>query len=214
MKTLLAVTASLASSLGWAQSPAPEREATANTLRSERDPAIRIELPDAAVHVGAHRWVLYDIADCEVHVFVEADASKRVRRLYWIQFEGYIPSQPEARYDYSRDAVVEFAGRPFHVSTTAAEDNQKPRPRSDTEQVLRLLQSRGFSVPPTSLSVRLVYLFDDDRKELMFIYSEDMASRGLTPAEVRPGGAAESKWPEIEKQMIDEARKRIHIAWK
>jgi len=30
--------------------------------------------------------VLYGMADCELHAFVEADSQKNVERLYWIQF--------------------------------------------------------------------------------------------------------------------------------
>jgi hypothetical protein len=41
------------------------------------------------------------------------------------------------------------------------------------------------------MSVRLVHLLDEEkRKELMFIYSEDVASTGHTASELRSGGPA------------------------
>ncbi len=75
--------------------PLPTRSVEASTLTSERDPSVRIELPKQVRYVGADRWILYGIADAEIHVFVEADERKHVRRLYWIQFEGYLPTRPE-----------------------------------------------------------------------------------------------------------------------
>jgi len=67
-----------------AQAAPPERKVVGNVVTSERDPAVRIELPKAAQYVGADRWVLYGIANCELHAFVEADAQKKVQRLYCI----------------------------------------------------------------------------------------------------------------------------------
>jgi hypothetical protein len=68
---------------------APERVVQGTTVTSASDPAVRITVPKSAQYVGADRWDLYDVADCEIHVFVEADAQKIIQRLYWIQFEGY-----------------------------------------------------------------------------------------------------------------------------
>src|ERR1700759_2394457 len=83
-----------------AQSPQPERKVSGNVVTSERDPKVRIELPRTVQYAGADRWVLYDIADCELHAFVEADKDKNVQRLYWIQFEGYVPTRPELHHTY------------------------------------------------------------------------------------------------------------------
>jgi hypothetical protein len=47
-----------------------------NVIISERDPAVRVHLPKSAEYVGADRWVLYGMADCELHAFVEVDGVK------------------------------------------------------------------------------------------------------------------------------------------
>ena len=60
---------------------------------------MRITVPNSVQYVSAARWDLNDIADAELHVFVDADAQKRVQRLYWIQFEAYLPSNTH-RYNY------------------------------------------------------------------------------------------------------------------
>jgi hypothetical protein len=74
-----------------AQQQAPDRVVSDNVITSEHDPKIRIQVPRSATYVGADRWILYDIADCELHAFVEANSQKKVQRLYGIQFEGYVP---------------------------------------------------------------------------------------------------------------------------
>ena len=45
----------------------------------------------------------------------------------------------------------------------------------------------------------------------MFIYSEDVASTGLTASELRSGGPAHDQWANIEKGLIKRAEKSIAI---
>src|SRR5262249_16565265 len=58
--------------LAAATPSAPERKASGNTVTSERDPRIKIEVPKSAKYVGADRWILYGVADCEIHGYVDA----------------------------------------------------------------------------------------------------------------------------------------------
>ena len=67
-----------------AQIKSPERKVEGNVIISEHDPKVRIQLPKSVQYVGADRWVLYGVADCELHAFVEADGQKKVQRLYWV----------------------------------------------------------------------------------------------------------------------------------
>jgi hypothetical protein len=62
------------------------------------------------------------------------------------------------------------------------------------------------------MSVRLVHLLDEQkRKELMIIYGEDVTPTGLTAAELREGGNAYDRWPEIAKGLVERAEKKIAI---
>jgi hypothetical protein len=65
-----------------AQTRNPERKVEGNAITSENDPKVRIELLKSVQYVGADRWVLYGIADCELHAFVAADQRKNVQSLY------------------------------------------------------------------------------------------------------------------------------------
>jgi hypothetical protein len=190
----------------------PQRRIDRNTISSTSDPAARIELLDSPVYVGGDRWILYGMADCELHVFVHADAKKNVQRLYWIQFEGYLPTRPELHHTYDSPRHIQINGLDFYVDTWVQTTGDHITPDSDTEHIHHLLQTRGYKLPSGMISVRLVHLLEEQkRKELMFIYSEDVASTGHTVSQLRSGGPAHDQWPKIEKTLIERAAKSIAI---
>ena len=89
-----------------AMAPAAAAEASAGPAAQVKRHAIvhegkgvTVRVPAAAAYVGSERFALYGIADAEIHVFAEADAKRRLTRLYWIQFESPLPSRPEGRYN-------------------------------------------------------------------------------------------------------------------
>ena len=164
-----------------AQVQAPERKADKNTITSERDPAVRIQLPAAAHYVGADRFVLYGIADCELHAFVESDAGKNVKHLYWIQFEQYLPSRPDLHHTYDSPRHATLGGWDFFLDTWVRASDEAPTAGSDLEHIQELIRKKGYKLPAAMMSVRLVHLLDQQkRKELMIIYSEDLAPTNLS----------------------------------
>jgi hypothetical protein len=194
-----------------AQATSPERQVAGNTLVSERDPAVTIKLPRAAKHVGADRWDLYEIADAELHVFVEANSKKQVKALYWIQFEAYLPSNTHT-YNYTKDEPMNWSGREFYVRARFGPTNNPSRAGSDLEHVRTLLANAGYTLPAESMNVRLVHLLDEaKRKELMFIYAEDLAPTGHTSAQLMSGDQTTPEWEPIRKALIERAMKRIRV---
>jgi len=195
-----------------AQVKGPERKVEANVITSERDPKVRIRLPNPVQYVGADRWVLYDIADCELHAFVEADTQKNVQHLYWVQFEGYIPSKPDSKYEYNSPRHEKIGGMDFYLDTWVRSSDAKTRPGSDREHVEGLIRAKGYQMPAGMMYVRLVNLLDAQRrKELMIIYGEDLAPTGFTEAELRKDGKAHDRWPAIENALVERAVKKIAI---
>jgi hypothetical protein len=179
---------------------------------SRANPALTIEVPTSATYLGAERWDLYGIADCELHLFVEADAAKQVQRLYWIQFEGYLPSNTH-RYDYSSDLPVTFAGLLFHQRTHVGTTNHTPRAGSDGERVRQMLARAGYTLAPQVMNVRLVHLLDDEkRRELMFIYGENLALSGHTIATLKQGDAFLPAWKEVEQGLVERAMQKIKLS--
>jgi hypothetical protein len=103
-----------------AQVIAPERKVPGHAIISRRDPRARIDLPQSVEYAGADRFVLYGIADCELHAFVESDAQKNVQRLYWVQFEVYLPSKPALHHKYDSPRHTTIGGVMLSSYTVAS----------------------------------------------------------------------------------------------
>jgi hypothetical protein len=195
-----------------AQIQAPQRKIEKNVIISEREPKIRIELPQSTRYVGADRWVLYGIADCELHAFVETDEQKNVRRLYWVQFEGYLPSRPDLKHTYDSPQHATMGGVDFYVDTWVRPKDATIDPDSDREHIEALIKAKGYKMPAGMMYVRFVHLLDDSkRKELMIIYGEDLAFTGHTAGELHEGGRAYARWPAIAESLVSRAEKEIMI---
>jgi hypothetical protein len=211
MPKQIAITLLLAGSL-LTQTNRPERKVERNAIISAHDPAVRIQLPPSASYVGADRWILYGMADCELHAFVQADSQKRVQHLYWVQFEGYIPTRPELHHTYDSPRHTQIDGLDFYVDTWVQSTSAPMKSGSDIEHIHNLLATNGYTLPQEMMSVRLVHLLDEQkRKELMIIYSENVAPTGLTASDLSDNGRAHEQWPEIERGLIERAKKAIVI---
>ena len=211
MKTVALVIALTITSCSHSQNLSPTRKVSSSTVTSVRDPRLSIKLPDQVQYLGSDRWVLYDVADCEIHVFVEADESKRVQRLYWIQLDGYIPERSELTYKYS-DKLTTIGGADFFTKARFGRSDELPKTGSDLEHVRRLIEGKGYTLPDEMMNVRFVHLPDDSRrKELMIIYSEDLAPTRATVAQLIPDGLEGGRWTEISKELINRAKERILI---
>jgi len=196
-----------------AENQKPERQVQANVLTSGRDPKVRVTLPSSVRYVGADRWPLYDIADCELHVFVEGTAQKKVERLYWLQFESYLPSRPELHHTYPFTETETLSGLLFDVRARFGPGNDTPKPGSDGEHVQALLRAKGYTMPDATMNVRLVHLLDEQkRKELMIIYAEDLQPTGLSVNDLLPGGKHTEEWPALQEGLIRRAKAAITLS--
>src|SRR5262249_49354300 len=194
---------------------APERMVRKNVLNSEREPKVTIRLPEDVQYVGADRWVLYDIADCELHAFVVADREKNVQRMYWVQFEQYVPSRPDLHHTYDSPQHAHLGGKDFYVDTWVRARDAETTPGSDREHIEALIRNKGYKMPDGMMNVRLVHLLDDQkRKELMIIYGEDLAASGFSVRELDKGGVHFDHWPAISDGLIARAQKQIAIEFR
>jgi hypothetical protein len=190
----------------------PERQVKSNTIISQNDPRAQIHLPAPARYVGADRWELYGIADCELHAFVEADRRKNVQSLYWVQFEGYLPTKPDMKHQYDSPIHTTIGGMDFYVDTWPRSSNEQMKAGSDREHIEALVSAKGYKMPAGMMYVRLVHLLDDQkRKELMIIYGEDLSSTGYSATDLQDGGKAHDQWPTLEKGLLERAKEKITI---
>lgn len=191
----------LALAIAVAAARVQARTVSGNSVTSLRDPRVRVVLPAQVKYVGADRWVLYGIANCELYAFVRADRAKNVRALYWVQFESYIPSMPALHHRYDSTRHAKMDGLDFYVDTwTESNPHGVPaadtkaleaairakgyavpagiRTGSDEQHLYALLKSKGYRMPIRLMSVRFVHLVDSQkRKELMIVYSEPLSAR-------------------------------------
>jgi hypothetical protein len=175
---------------------AAQRTVEGNRVISKALPAAELEAANDLSYAGTLSFELYNVANVEQHFFVERDGA-RVKRLLWIQFEGYKPDNTHT-YNYT-DSTITHSGQtwhrrrvPFRIPDTEA------RPDSDGARVRAHIREKGWSLGPDVLMERLVWILDSPaRNELMVIYMEDLADQGLTVADLRVGGKAADRWPAI-----------------
>jgi len=190
------------------------RRVTGQTLTSTTLPSVRIKFEKAFKYVGTQSFVLYDVANAEQHFFVDADKQGRIKRMYWIQFEGYLPNNTHA-YDYKSSNTVDIGGLAFIGDAQARNiSGNQGRPDSDGNRGRAFLQAKGYRMSSDEvLWQRLVHMVDDaKRNELMIIYLEDLSGMGLTAADLAKGGSAASRWDEVSKGLLDRAIKGMKIS--
>ena len=131
------------------QNNAPERRVERNTITSEDDPKLPIRSPESVRYVGADRWVLYSIADCELHAFVRADEQENVQELYWVQFEQYVPTKPELHHTYDSPRHATIGGLDFYVDTWPPSIGEKPNLVRTANTSTRSYAQRATRFPQT-----------------------------------------------------------------
>lgn len=172
------------------------------SVTSERWPWVTVGVPEEFSFLGSTVIDLYGVATAEIHALAEAEGGV-VRRLYWIQFEGYHESSDNT-YDYSAEPWrVEIDGRSFYGGPNAypKEDLTEASEGSDSRAIVELVRGTGLVLPDEIARVRLVHLDDARRNELMIIYLEDLALSGTSLA------ALETDIPERDR-LVERIRDR------
>ena len=194
--------------------PPVTRTVSGQVLTSKDTPAARLEFDKAFKYVGSQSFVLYDVANAEQHFFVDADAPGRIKRFFWIQFEGYLPANTHT-YNYKSTKIVNIGGWDFFADAYPRSlKGDLGRPDSDGNRARAFLASKGFHMASTEIiSQRLVHLVDaSKRNELMIIYVEDLSDTGFTAANLSEGGSAHARWNEISQGLLDRALKNMKVS--
>ena len=190
------------------------REVKGRVIKSASTPAVDLEFGKGFKYAGGHKFVLYDVATAEQHFFVDADKNGRIKRMYWVQFEGYLPSNNNS-YTYKGNKLINIAGLDFFADAYARNIKANPgRPDGDGARGRAFLESKGFKLgSDETLSLRLLHFIGEKKRdELMIIYLEDMsAALGLTAADVSTGGKSEGQWSDISDALLARAQKDLKI---
>jgi hypothetical protein len=182
----------------------PQVTVEGTTLLSRRFPQGTIKINPDLNYVGGETFILYNIASCEIHLFAKADETGRILRLYWFQFEEYLPSAIPRRYDYSKDPYrTKIGNHEFYDSVryyNVANARKDWSPESDSMHVIRLLEKKGFRLKDDVMRIRLVRLDKEWKKELMIIYMEDLSQHGLSLKDFVDANG-ELTWKEVSKGL-------------
>lgn len=189
------------------------RTAKGGTLSSPQLPKAKLKFKKPFKYVGGHTFILYDVARAEQHFYVDADKDGNVSRLYWIQYEGYLPSNKHA-YDYDSPKKVNIGGLDFFADSYARKIVPgEGRPDSDGNRARVFLESKGYKIASDEVMMqRLVNMVTpDNRSELMIIYLEVLTPTGFTSADLNKNGKAENKWVDISAGLLDRAQTNFEI---
>src|SRR5688572_13338477 len=181
-------------------------------LRSDRLPAIEIQIDPEFKYVGSTSFILYDVARVEQHHFVVADAERRVLRRLWFQFEGYLENNNHT-YNYSGMDTLNINGFTFLHNTYPMniEEAYEARPTSDSAHVVDFLKEKGYQLTGDMMSHRMVWLDADLRNELMIIYSEALDATGYRPSNLAEGGPAASEWVALSQALQERSLSSFKI---
>ena len=198
---------------GASAQPAPERSVEGTKLVSAREPKVSIAVPAGLTYLGATRFVLYGNSDCEIHVFAEKSADGAIKRLVWIQFEGYLPEKPDQRYGYNSPRHAALGGLDFFVDLYPRAIGDTVRAGSDREHVEVLLAGHGVKLAPGMMYARLVHLIDEQkRRELMIIYGEPLPDQTMAAADLMPGGKRAGEWPALSDALAARAVSALMVS--
>lgn len=192
----------------------PTRNVKGQLLSSTGTPAVGLTFNKDFKYVGSQDFILYDVARAEQYFFVDADKQGRIRRMYWVQFEGYLPSNTNT-YRYKTNKTINIGGLDFIADAYARNVKANPgRPDSDGSRARAFLEKQGYRMMSDEvMSQRLVHLVDDTkRNELMIIYLEDLSGMKLTAADLASEGSAATRWEDVSKGLLERAKKGMEVS--
>ncbi len=190
------------------------RSALGNELISTYDPASVLTFGDDYRYLGGQKFILYGVADTEQHFFVETTDDNRLKSVYWIQYEAYLPGKPWT-YDYDDSPLRVTLGDVELFTDTAVFEFDPDVERSrgtDGAAARSFLALRGYTYPRHNAYARLVYLTDESRqKELMIIFIDDLEDYGFVTADLEEGGEHAERYPAMEQMMLDRIRATLTV---
>jgi hypothetical protein len=155
------------------------RRVKRQVLTSTYLPSIRVRFDKRFKYVGSQKFILYDRAQVEQYFFVDADKQRRIKRMYMVQFEGYLPNV-NATYDYPLTKTINLGGQTYIVnaeSIPSVSAALKQNPQSDVARAASFLESKTYRVSESIIFQRFVRLVDESKRhEIILLYVEDTST--------------------------------------
>lgn len=181
------------------------RDVKGQVLISTYLPSIRLRFEKRFKYVGSQKFILYDRAQVEQHFFVDADNQQRIRRMYMVQFEGYLPNV-NATYDYPSTETVDINGVRYIVNVETIANVSavlRQSPESDVARAGSFLESKGYQISESVMFQRFVRLVDEaKRNEFILVYIEDSGTAGGSIAATRTTSEKNEAMQEFQRRAL------------
>ena len=186
----------------WVHAARAQRQVEETVIVSDSMPVVRIALDSSLTYVGTQTVMLSGKTHAEQHFFVAAEDT-RIKRLYWLQFEGK-PAGSGRPYTYSSDPTIKFGGQEFRTNLRYYPTSGfAGRRGSDGDRAQQLLEREGYTLGTALMRVRLVWLLGQPAwNELMIIYLEDLGDHGLTVDLLR---SDPERWEQVAAELESRA---------
>jgi len=190
------------------------RRVKGQVLTSTYLPTVRLRFDKAFKHVGSQKFTLFERAQAEQFYFVDADKQGRIKRMYIVQFEGYLPNV-NAAYNYPAAKTVNIVGQSYIVEAQVVPSVSailKQNPESDAARAVSFLEGKGYRGGESVLFQRFVRLVDEaKRNEFILLYIEDLSGTGFTAADFAKDGRAFSEKEKILQELSNRALKGFTV---
>ena len=146
------------------------------------------------------------------YVFADAEGA-RLRRLFVLQFEEFLPSAKEI-YRYDMSAAEDVGGYRFRHNTFAyghAAGAAEPNEGTLTD---RFLEQRGYEVPDVWMASRFLTLGSEDRKSELILFYLEPAAAGTSVADLYRGEEPTPAWQALRGALADRSRQAFKIGEK
>lgn len=179
------------------------RSTNKNTITSQKNPPIRIDVDEQLQHVGILNFPLKGVAQVERYIYARHDESRRIQRLFIAQFEAFLPDIKDSytfqvinptrlgSHDYQTNIWI------YNFAERIAEN-----PGAEAEFTKALLDKNNLKADDDFLVTRYARITSDDkRSELILFYLENLKDLGFTRAELEPKDG--NRTPQAEKAFRD-----------
>lgn len=167
---------------------------------------MRVAVDATLPYIGRTQMVVKEVALAEILLFADT-RNGTVRRLFWVQFEGFLPTN-DLTCEQPQGATVVLGKHEYttNLGGGVVETWIGDQPDSDVAQLVHFLSEHGYTVPAEVLLHRFVRLLDDPaRNEILFIYMEDLHELGFRFEDLNEGGAREDELDEVSERLYDRA---------
>ncbi|HWT00413.1 MAG TPA: hypothetical protein VN256_09210 [Pyrinomonadaceae bacterium] len=214
MKRTILLAAAVLALFAPAAAQQPARRVEGRTLVSNALPPVRLKFDEKFEYAGTQSFVLYDSAQVEQHFFVDSEGG-RIRRMYMVQFEGYLPTNTHT-YNYNIKDTVKLGGLEFMYDTNVANVPvfRKQYPDSDAGRAAAFLEGKGYVLEGMDIIFqRYVRMVDETRRsELLVIYYENLKDTGFTAADLSANGRAAAERGRVFREVHKRALKGFKVS--